>query len=334
MEKEVAVVILNWNGSKHLQTFLPSVVENSKSSTVYVIDNASSDNSIEVLQTEFPSVKIIHNEENGGFAKGYNDGLKHIQEEFLILLNSDVEVSPGWIDSVIQLMKSDSKIAIAQPKILSYLEKNKFEYAGAAGGYIDRLGYPFCSGRIFQEMEEDHGQYNTSKEVFWASGACMFIRNSVFQELGGFDERYFAHMEEIDLCWRAKNIGYKAYYCAESTVYHLGGGTLNNANPRKTFLNFRNSLITLKKNDQSGYTSLKVFIRLLLDGLAFVKILFESGPAHAFVILKAHFSFYGMQVRKSKVDSPNLSSIYKGIIVVDHFLRGKKKFSQLKKGFS
>ena len=334
MERTVAVAILNWNGREHLRTYLPSVIEHSKEAVVYVIDNDSTDDSIEVLKNEFPSVKIIQNSSNTGFAGGYNAGLRSIKEDYYILLNSDVEVSPNWISPIIDLMESDSSISIAQPKILSYREKNKFEYAGAAGGFIDYLGYPFCRGRIFQELEEDKGQYNDTTEVFWATGACMFIRSELFWQLEGFDERYFAHMEEIDLCWRAKNLGNKVYYCGKSEVYHLGGGTINNTNPRKTFLNFRNSLITLKKNDHSGFSSLKILYRLLLDGLAFLKLMLDNGLSHAFAILKAHFSFYGFKVRKSKVEHANLYGIYQGSIVYDHFLKGRKRFDQLKKGFN
>ncbi len=334
MEKAVAVAILNWNGFDHLNSYLPSVLEHSNEANIYVIDNASTDNSIQLIKDKFPDVKLIINSENGGYAKGYNDGLSSIKEEYLILLNSDVEVTENWIKPVIDLMTSNKDISIAQPKLLAHSMKDEFEYAGAAGGFIDYLGYPFCQGRIFQKMEKDHGQYNENKEIFWASGACMFIKRSVFEELGGFDERYFAHMEEIDLCWRAKNLGHKVYYCAESTVYHLGGGTMNSGNPRKTFLNFRNSLITLKKNDSSGFTSLKLFMRLVLDAFAFIKLLIDNGWSHAVAIPKAHFSFYKSSTKKSKVNDPNLSAIYNGSIVWDHFILGLKKFDQLKKGFS
>ncbi|MEX2379213.1 MAG: glycosyltransferase family 2 protein, partial [Vicingaceae bacterium] len=234
---------------------------------------------------------------------------------------------------LIQQMESNPKIVIAQPKIKSYREKEKFEYAGAAGGFIDFLGYPFCQGRMFNDLETDEGQYNETKEIFWATGACMFIKSSVFKSLGGFDERYFAHMEEIDLCWRAKNTGYSVFYIPSSQVYHLGGGTMKNTNPQKTFLNFRNSLLTLYKNDQSPYRIIKILIRLTLDLLAFVKLLIDSGPAHALSIPKAHFSFYGMEKHRSKIENPNLKGMYNSSIVADYFLLGRKKFSQLKKAF-
>lgn len=326
----VAVVILNWNGKKHLETYLPSVSLHSQSATIYLADNASTDDSIEFVKNNYPAIKIIKNTSNDGFAKGYNDALKELNEDFFVLLNSDVEVTANWIDPVINYMKSNEGIHIAQPKIKSYLEKEKFEYAGAAGGFIDFLGYPFCRGRLFQEIETDEGQYDQKKEIFWATGACMFIKSSIFKDLGGFDERYFAHMEEIDLCWRAKNRGSKVYYIPESTVYHLGGGTMQNSNPRKTFLNFRNSLLTLYKNDSSNYTILKIIFRLVLDGLAFVKLLIENGPKHAFSIIKAHFSFYMMKKKRPKRTKVNLSGMYSGSIVYNYFVKGKKKYSQLK----
>lgn len=328
----VAVVILNWNGRKHLETYLPSVSKYSGSATIYVADNNSSDDSIEFVEEHYPTIQIIRNKTNDGFAKGYNDALKELHEDYFILLNSDVEVTANWIKPVIQYMNANESVHIAQPKIKSYLEKDKFEYAGAGGGYIDFLGYPFCQGRIFQEIETDHGQYDKIKEIFWATGACMFIKSSVFKELGGFDERYFAHMEEIDLCWRAKNKGSKVYYIPESTVYHLGGGTMQNSNPRKTFLNFRNSLLTLYKNDSSNYTFLKILIRLVLDGLAFVKLFIENGPKHAFSILKAHFSFYAMKKKRPTRTKVNLSGMYSGSIVFEYFLKRSKTYSQLKKG--
>lgn len=332
MSLSAAVVILNWNGKKHLATFLPSVVKYSASATVYLADNCSTDDSVSFVQDNFPSVKLIQNPENGGFAKGYNQALVNLNEDIFILLNSDVEVTKNWIEPILQQMKADPTISIAQPKIKSYREKEYFEYAGAAGGFIDQLGYPFCQGRIFQEIEKDEGQYDDNKEVFWATGACMFVRSAVFKALGGFDERYFAHMEEIDLCWRAKNLGHRVFYIAESEVFHLGGGTMQNTNPRKTFLNFRNSLLTLHKNDHSPYRSFKILLRLILDFPAFLKLWFESGFTHALSILKAHFSFYGMKKIQSKTAKPNLTGLYQRSIVQAYFLEGKKKFSHLKKG--
>lgn len=332
MQNSVAVVILNWNGLKHLETYLPSVTAHSKNATIYLADNDSTDQSVQFVKEHYPEIKIILNKENGGFAKGYNMCLQNLSEEYFVLLNSDVEVTPNWIEPIVNFMSNHSKVSIAQPKIKSYRDKAYFEYAGAAGGFIDFLGYPFCQGRIFQSMEKDHGQYNENKEVFWATGACMFIKSEVFKELGGFDERYFAHMEEIDLCWRAKNLGHQVYYIAESEVYHLGGGTMQNTNPRKTFLNFRNSLLTLHKNDRSGFRTLKVLVRLILDFPAFIKLLFDSGFTHALAILKAHFSFYQMKKQKSPSSSINLTGMYQKSIVKEYFLLKRTKFTQLKNG--
>lgn len=333
MKSTVAVVILNWNGKAHLQSFLPSVVENSVDAIVYLADNCSTDDSIEFVKTNYPEIRIIENPENGGFAKGYNQALAHLEEDYFVLLNSDVEVSKNWIAPVIELLENSEKIVIAQPKIRSYLQKEYFEYAGAAGGFIDYLGYPFCRGRIFQTMEKDNGQYDDRVEIFWATGACMFIKASVFKELNGFDERYFAHMEEIDLCWRAKNIGYQVYYEPNSTVFHLGGGTMQNTNPRKTYLNFRNSLLTLYKNDSSSFRQFKILARLILDGVAFLKLLSDSGTKHAMAILKAHFSFYGMKKIRSEQKSVNLKGQFQRSIVWSFYARGKKNFQDLKKAF-
>lgn len=331
----LAVVILNWNGKKHLKTFLPSVIQHSSTyADIYVADNASTDDSVAYVRSEFPTIKIVQNSSNDGFAKGYNLALNKIQAEYYILLNSDVEVSANWIAPLLELMDSDNEIGICQPKILSYRQKDRFEYAGAAGGFIDVLGYPFCRGRIFQEMESDNGQYDQSSEIFWASGACMLIKAELFHSLNGFDERYFAHMEEIDLCWRAKNLGNKVFYQPRSVVYHLGGGTMANSNPRKTFLNFRNSLMTLYKNDNSPYTFFKILSRLLLDALAFVKLLIDSNPSHAFSVIKAHFDFYSMKKPRMKKTVKSTFGIYNGSIVLEHYLLGKSKFSQLKKSFS
>ncbi|MFB1021493.1 MAG: glycosyltransferase family 2 protein [Vicingaceae bacterium] len=330
MSPSVAVVILNWNGSKHLETYLPSVVKYSENATVYMADNASIDGSILFTEKNFPTVKIIRNNSNGGFAKGYNEALKQLKEDYFVLLNSDVEVTPNWIKPVIDKLQHTENVCIAQPKIKAYLNKEEFEYAGAAGGFIDFLGYPFCQGRIFDTLEKDTAQYDESREIFWATGACMFVKSSIFNQLGGFDERYFAHMEEIDLCWRAKNLGYSVYYVAESTVFHLGGGTMKNTNPRKTFLNFRNSLLTLYKNDNTPYRKLKLLLRLFLDGMAFVKLFISSGPRHAFAIVQAHFSFYKMTKIRSAVENPNTSGILKSSIVWSYYGKGVKYFSQLK----
>ena len=245
---DVAIAILNWNGKNWLEKFLPSVISHSENTDIYIIDNASTDDSVAFLKLNFPQVKIIQNTENHGFAGGYNEGLKKIKADIYCLLNSDVEVTENWLNPVVDLFQKDLNISAVQPKILDFNRKNFFEFAGAAGGFIDNLGYPYCRGRIFDEIEEDKGQYNDETEIFWASGCCLFIRSKDFWAENGFDERFFAHQEEIDLCWRLKNSGKKIFYTGKSTVYHVGGGTLNKENPQKTYLNIRNNLSMLLKN--------------------------------------------------------------------------------------
>lgn len=288
----LSVVILNWNGIKLLKEFLPSVVEHSKGFPIYIIDNASTDDSIEYISKNYPGINIIQNHENFGFTKGYNEGLKFIDSKYYCLLNSDVKVTKNWIDPILELLEKNEQIAAVQPKILSYNNPEYFEFAGAGGGFIDALGYPFCRGRVFYELEKDNRQYNDTKEIFWATGACFFVRKEDFFKQKGFDEDYFAHMEEIDLCWRFINQGKKIYYCGYSTVYHLGGGTLNKYSPKKTFLNFRNNLLMLLKNLPAYQWFFIIFIRLFLDGIAAIKFLFTDGFFHLFAVLKAHFSFY------------------------------------------
>lgn len=289
---KVAVVILNWNGKELLKQFLPSVVEHSPEANVYVADNASTDDSIPFLKKNFSEVKIIQNRINGGFAKGYNDALEHVKEEIFVLLNSDVEVSPHWLEPLIREFERDPETAALQPKILDFRKREYFEYAGAAGGFIDKLGYPYCRGRIFNSLEKDEGQYNDTTQVFWVTGACMAIRKEDFFAAGKFDEDFFAHQEEIDLCWRLFNLGKKVKAVGDSEVYHLGGGTLNAMHPRKTFLNFRNSLYALLKNAPKDEVFQLIFYRLLLDGLAGVKFLSDLKVSHTAAIVKAHFSFY------------------------------------------
>ncbi len=287
----LAIVILNWNGKQLLEQFVPSIVNYSKEATVYVADNASTDDSVSFIKRKFPSVKIIQNSINGGYAKGYNDALKNLDEDIFCLINSDVEVTKNWLAPIIETFTKEPNTAIIQPKLLDYKQKEFFEYAGAAGGFIDKFGYPYCRGRIFNTIEKDLGQYNENADIFWASGACLFIRKKVFNELNGFDESFFAHMEEIDLCWRAKNMRYNVTYVGQSEIYHVGGATLSNTNPQKTYLNFRNSLYTLTKNAK-GNLFLLIFIRLVLDGVAAVKFLFEFKLKHIASIIHAHFSFY------------------------------------------
>ncbi|WP_417871365.1 glycosyltransferase family 2 protein [Winogradskyella sp.] len=326
--KDIAIVILNWNGKHLLEQFLPSVLEYSEGAKIYVADNASTDNSVEFLKTSFPEVGIIENSENGGYAKGYNEALQYVSEPILCLLNSDIEVTKNWLDGILKAFNAEAKPDILQPKILDYKDKSKFEYAGAAGGFIDKYGYPFCRGRIFDSIETDQGQYNDITDIFWASGACFFIKNEVFKALKGFDESYFAHMEEIDLCWRAYNSNYKTQYVGASTVYHVGGATLSNTNPKKTYLNFRNSLITLVKNADSNVFS-KAIIRMHLDGIAGVRFLFQLKPLHFLAILKAHFSFYLnlKSVLNKRRQLPKRHSYYKiSSIVWSYFIKKNRSF--------
>lgn len=338
LSKKVAVVILNWNGKSFLENFLPNVIKYSSSAQIIVADNNSTDDSINFLKAHFPQVTLIINKVNDGFAKGYNTALKQVDAEYYVLLNSDVEVTEDWIEPIIELLDSDKNIAACQPKILDYYHKNKFEYAGACGGFIDKYGYPFCRGRLFNVLEEDNGQYNTAIEIFWATGACMFIRSKAFWKVGGFDDDYFAHMEEIDVCWRMKNCGYKIYVEPKSVVYHVGGGTLNKLSPRKTFLNFRNNLITLTKNAAPKFLFFKILYRMILDGVAAFKFLFEGSGSHFIAVIKAHFSFYAhLPSTLKKRDEMRLMSefkystvgVYKKNIVYAHFLKAIKYYSDL-----
>ena len=335
---KVAVVILNWNGRELLEKFLPSVVKYSSShAQVFVIDNASNDNSISFLKENYPGVQLVQNPRNEGFAKGYNNGLRHIHAEYYILLNSDVEVTENWIQPVVTLMESDKKIASCQAKIRDYKNKALFEYAGAAGGFIDKYGYAFCRGRIFDSFETDTGQYDDQKEIFWATGACMFIRSESYLKAGGFDEDFYAHMEEIDLCWRLKNSGYKIMYCPQSVVYHLGGATLSKIDPHKTYLNFRNNLILFFKNHSSSYFWMKLFLRMTFDGIAAIKFFLGGQFAHFAAVLKAHWHFYFLffqtlgkrKALKAQISSYASTAVYGKSIVFDYFIRGKKKFTEL-----
>lgn len=334
---KVAVVILNWNGLSFLEKFLPGVVQHSaNAASVWIIDNASSDDSVGWVRSNFPSVHIVSNDQNYGFAGGYNQGLDKIDAEYFVLLNSDVEVSENWITPVIEYMHS-ADITACQPKILSYSERRKFEHAGAAGGFIDKHAFPFCRGRILWEYESDEGQYNENSEIFWATGAAFFVKSEAYKELGGLDADFFAHMEEIDFCWRLKNRGHKIGYCAESVVYHVGGGTLSSQSPYKTYLNFRNNLIMLAKNHRNSSTIWRVYVRLIIDGIAALRFLSEGKLKSIFAVARAHISFYlsiASVLRKRKtetaqLDSPNLKGYYKRSIVKAFLLRGLKHFSQL-----
>ncbi|OWR13832.1 glycosyltransferase family 2 protein [Chryseobacterium sp. VAUSW3] len=288
----LAIAILNWNGKNWLEKFLPNVILHSENTDVYVIDNASTDDSVVFLKLNFPQVKIIQNTENQGFAGGYNEGLKKIDAEIYCLLNSDVEVTENWLKPVLDLFQKDLKIAAVQPKILDYNRRNFFEFAGAAGGFIDNLGYPYCRGRVFENIEEDKGQFDDETEIFWASGCCLFIRSEDFWKQNGFDARFFAHQEEIDLCWRLKNDGKKIFYTGKSTVYHVGGGTLNKQSAQKTFLNMRNNLSMLVKNLPFSVVFWIILSRLILDGAAALYFAFKNGLPHLWAVLRAHVSFY------------------------------------------
>lgn len=328
MDKKIAVVILNWNGAKLLEQFLPSVIAYSDEANIYVADNASTDNSIAVIKEQFPSVKIIQNEGNFGFAMGYNIALQAIEEPYYALVNSDIEVTENWLSPILSLFDNEPNIGIIQPKILDYKNKECFEYAGAAGGYIDSYGYPYCRGRIFDTLEKDNHQYEDETEIFWASGACFFIRKEIYRKLNGFDPDFFAHQEEIDLCWRAFNLGYSAKYTSKSVVYHVGGATLNQSNPKKTFLNFRNSLLMLLKNLPSNQLFPILFMRLTLDGIAGIQFIFKGKFAHCFAVLKAHFYFYHLinYTLKKRGEIQKENYFHTKSIVFNYFVSNKKYF--------
>ncbi len=331
---KIAIVILNWNGKALLEQFLPSVMQFSKEADVYVADNASTDDSVSFVQSHFPSVRIVQNKQNWGFAQGYNEALKHIDADIYCLLNSDIEVTEDWLSPVAKQFEKQPETAIIQPKILDHKDFARFEYAGAAGGFIDKLGYPYCRGRIFQSIEKDAGQYNDIEDIFWATGACMFIREEVFWELKGFDVDYFAHQEEVDLCWRAHNRGYNVQYVGMSKVYHVGGATMHNMNPYKTFLNFRNSLYSITKNLPKRYVTLLIFIRLLLDAVAGARFLFLLQFRHFLAIIRAHVSYY-VNLPKTLKKRGNTKKFqkYHGVtsIVWDYFVKGRKSYALLQK---
>ena len=289
---KTAIAILSWNGKSWLEKFLPNVLLFSKEADVYVIDNGSTDDTLDFLKTYFPEVKLVVNAKNHGFAGGYNEGLKHIEADIYCLLNSDVEVTEHWLLPVLDLLKKNENIAAVQPKIRSYHQKNLFEFAGAGGGLMDNLCYPYCRGRIFDQLEEDKGQYNDETEIFWASGCAFFIRSKDFWDQNGFDERFFAHQEEIDLCWRLINSGKKIFYTGKSTVYHVGGGTLSKQSPQKTFLNFRNNLSMMLKNLPFPQVAALIFLRLCLDGIAGIRFGLKDGFPHLWAVVRAHFGFY------------------------------------------
>ena len=334
-KKDIAVVILNWNGQQWLEKFLPIVIEKSSMANIYIADNASTDNSVNFIGDNFPSVKIIQNQLNEGYAKGYNDALKDLKEKYFVLLNSDIEVTNNWIKPIINLMEENPNISACQPKILDYNNKDSFEYAGASGGYIDNLGYPFTRGRIFDSIESDNNQYDDVKEIFWASGACLFVRAEHFNEVKGFDNDFFAHQEEIDLCWRLKIKGNQVMVNPRSVVYHVGGGTLNDSSPFKTYLNFRNNLFMLTKNLNFLSLLITLYFRLPLDGIAAVTLLKKkNGFMHLLAVLRAHLVFYVsiprlLFKRQKNTAKTNLFGKLGFSILVKYYFEGKTKFSEL-----
>ncbi len=333
---DTAVVILNYNGRSLLQKFLPSVVEYTPQARIVVVDNASTDDSLGWVAEHFPQVEQIRLDSNLGFCGGYNVALKKIKATRYVLLNSDVEVTRNWLPPLESILERFPEAAAAQPKILSERQKSHFEYAGAGGGFLDTLGYPFCRGRLFYCLEEDEGQYNDDREIFWSSGACMIIRSSAFHELGGFDEDFFAHMEEIDLCWRLQRSGHRIYYAGSSCVYHVGGGTLSASNPRKTYYNFRNGLSLLYKNLSTGELLYKFPVRLVLDWVAALKFILSGTVRDGLAVLRAHshfFSHYRSEVLRRRHSASSgyrkLQVQYRGSVVWDFFILGKRKSAEI-----
>ena len=332
----VAVVILNWNGIELLKTFLPEVVKSNYPNLQVILgDNASTDDSLAYVRETFPQVRIIQNTVNLGFAGGYNEVLEQVESDYFVLLNSDVLVPENWIHPVIDMMEADPLIAAAQPKIKWYKERTSFEYAGAAGGFLDRFGFPFCRGRIFNVLEQDNGQYDDNCEIFWASGAALFVKTKCWREVGGLDADFFAHMEEIDVCWRLKNLGYKVMYCHDAEVFHVGGATLNAENPHKTFLNFRNNLYMLHKNLPVNELTMTIFCRMWIDFVALMHFVVTGKPKFAMAVSKAHIQFF-KNFRKTaakRTDKQtaftNLSGVYHSSVVWSFFIKGCRKFSQL-----
>ena len=334
-----AIVILNWNGEKYLSRFLPLLLQHTTSDevTIYVADNGSTDGSLALLKTQFATVKTIVLDKNYGFAGGYNRALAQIKADYYLLLNSDVEVTENWLNPLLKFMNSNADVAACQPKILSFDVRNQFEHAGAAGGFIDFLGYPFCRGRILAKTEEDHGQYNTITDIFWATGACLLIRASVFNECGGFDAEFFAHMEEIDLCWRLRSRGYRLVCIPESVVFHVGGGTLHVEHPHKTYLNFRNNLLLLYKNLPQRKFLPIFFIRFFLDYLAAFQLFVTGKPKNAQAVFKARRDFSKMlpafkMKRKENLEKTiqtNIPEITSKSIILNYYFLGKKRFSDL-----
>ncbi len=333
----VAIVILNWNGKHYLEQFLPSVLTTRyQNFRVVVADNASTDDTVSFLRANYPQIEIIQLKKNFGFAKGYNEALKEVSSDYYVLLNSDVEITPGWLQPIIELLEQDIEYAACQPKILSYKTRNLFEYAGAGGGWLDAYGYPFARGRIFDICEEDRGQYDDTTEVFWATGASLIIKSKIFHQMNGFDEYFFAHQEEIDLCWRMQLAGYKIFCCPKAVVYHVGGGTLPRGNSLKTFLNFRNNQVMLAKNLPFKEKWWKIPFRLILDDVSALKGLFAGDGGYFLAIINAHFAFfYWLFFKRQKRRDvkrrrmAQLNGYYKGNIAWQHFIKKKTLFTQI-----
>jgi hypothetical protein len=334
---DVSVVILNYNGKSLLEKFLGEVIRHSPGAEIVVADNGSTDTSVQFIESAFPQVQIIRINSNLGFCAGYNFALKQVNTPLAVLLNSDVQVTPNWLSPIVQIMQERNDVAAAQPKVLSYNQKNHFEYAGAAGGFIDSLGYPFCRGRVFDYTETDQGQYNDTRHVFWATGACLFIRTQLFREMGGFDEDFFAHMEEIDLCWRLRRRGMEIIYCGNSTIYHVGGATLAAGNPRKVFFNFRNGMFLIIKHFSPLSLAWKLPIRIMLDWLAAIVFLFGH-PRASWSVISAHAAVLAMlgrtlakrRVLRAHLPTYEVKQVYKGSVVWNYFLRNQKTFRDLR----
>jgi GT2 family glycosyltransferase len=337
MVHRTAIVILNWNTRNYLEKFLPGVIKySSEVADIIVADNSSTDDSVSYVKSNFPSVHIIQNDSNDGYTGGYNSALKHVNAEYYVLLNSDVEVTENWLQPLISVMEREKNVGACQPKILSFYEPESFEYAGAAGGFIDKYGYPFCRGRLFNTLEKDINQYNDSRKVFWATGACMLVRSNVFKEMKGFDDNFFAHMEEIDLCWRMQRAGYQVHYCGNSKVYHVGGGTLPKSNPHKTYLNFRNNLIMIYKNAENSRVKGIMKTRVILDFIASMKFLISGSLADFKAVWKAHRDFKNLRSQYIRPleehDGEKLKAgflIYPKSILWDYYLCRRQKFSSL-----
>lgn len=336
MAKKVAVVILGWNGKKFLEQFLPSVVQYTPIEwcEIVVADNNSTDDSLAFVAENYPQITIVQNGRNGGYAGGYNDALKRIEAEYYVLLNQDIEVTEGWISRIIEVMDTDKTIAASQPKLLDYFKRNKFEYAGASGGYVDAFGFAFCRGRLFDIVEEDNGQYNDIVPIFWATGACLVVRAAVYWEAGGLDESFFAHQEEIDLCWRMQNLGYQIIVVPSAIVYHVGGGSLPYGNSRKTYLNFRNNLMLLFKNLPLSELIFKLPIRLILDVIAAHQALLKEKNLTTFkAIARAHFDFFKLVPsligKRKLILNKRKDLLLPMSIVKQYFLDARQKYSEL-----